>query len=160
MSWSLGANNKIIMSTLQGRHKGVMSGMMAMFALGMFSDYLRNPNYWHRKDPRERIYRAVEYSGLPAYWLDVNNAIEIMSSNNFGIRPLVGHNNPFAGDLGDTLSEPFGPVGSMTNDIIQALTDTNMADNRRASIIRRLIPYNNIFYLDWLFKGAQKSIIE
>ena len=160
MSWSLGANNKIIMSTLQGRHKGVMSGIMAMFALGLMSDYMRNPSYWHKKDPRERVYRAVEYSGLPAYWMDVNNAIEIMSNNNFGIRPLVGHNNPFAGDLGDTLSEPFGPVGSMANDIIQALTDTSMADDRRASIIRRLIPYNNIFYLDWLFKGAQRSIVD
>ena len=82
-----------------------------------------------------------------------------MSDNKFGIRPMLGAKNPFAGDLGDTLSEPLGPVGSMGNDLIKMLTDPNLTDNRRASIIRRLIPYNNLFYADWLFKGAQKNIM-
>ena len=34
MSWSFAANNKIIISSLQGRNKGQMSGMVAMVALG------------------------------------------------------------------------------------------------------------------------------
>ena len=160
MSWALAANNKILISSLQGRHKGVLSGMTAMFALGMFSDYLRNPTYWHRKGIEERIYRAVEYSGLTSYWLDINNAIEVMSDSSYGIRPFLGKENPFAGDLGDTISEPFGPIGSISNDIIKMLSDPNLSLDRRAGIIRRLVPYNNLFYADWLFRGAQRTITD
>ena len=159
MSWSFAANNKIIISSLQGRNKGQMSGMVAMVALGFMSDYLRNPSYWKQKDWQEKIVKGVEYSGLTAYWLDISNTIEIMSDNKFGIRPMLGSENPFAGDLGDTISEPFGPLGSMGADVIRMLTDSKLTDNRRASIIRRLMPYNNLFYADWLFKGAQKNIM-
>ena len=159
MSWSFAANNKIIISSLQGRHKGQMSGMVAMVALGFMSDYVRNPSYWKQKSTQEKIIKGVEYSGLTAYWLDVSNGIEIMTDNSFGLRPLLGVDNPFSGTLGDAVSEPFGPLGSMGADIVKMLTDPSLSDNRRASIIRRLIPYNNLFYADWLFKGAQKNIM-
>ena len=158
-SWSFGANNKIIMSSLQGRHKGQMSGMVAMLALGFMSDFIRNPSYWKQKPLEEKIIKGIEYSGLSAYWLDINNSIEIMTDNSFGIRPSVGEGNMFVDDLGDIIGEPFGPLGSIMSDVVKMLSDPNLSDNRRASILRRLIPYNNLFYADWLFKGAQKSIM-
>ena len=160
MAWSFGANNKIIMSSLQGRHKGQLSGMTAMLALGFMSDYIRNPSYWQQKEWQEKLIKGVEYSGLTSYWLDISNAIEIMTNNQFGMRPMLGAENPFADDLGDRISEPFGPLGSMSADVIAMLTDSNLSDNRRASIIRRLVPYNNLFYADWLFKGAQRTIMD
>ncbi len=83
-----------------------------------------------------------------------------MTNNQFGMRPMLGAENPFADDLGDRISEPFGPLGSMSADVIAMLTDSNLSDNRRASIIRRLVPYNNLFYADWLFKGAQRTIMD
>lgn len=54
MSWSFAANNKIVISTLQGRHKAVMSGILSMFAMGMLSDYARNPGWWHYKSTDEK----------------------------------------------------------------------------------------------------------
>jgi hypothetical protein len=160
MAWSFGANNKIVMASLQGRHKGQLSGMVAMTALGFMSDFLRNPSYWEAKPLEEKIIKGVEYSGLTSWWLDINNAIEIMSDNSFGIRPTFGGNNPFADDMSDRFSEPFGPVGGQVADIAKMLTDTNLSASRRASIIRRLLPYNNLFYADWLFKGVQRSIVQ
>jgi len=148
------------MSSLQGRHKGQLSGMLAMVSLGFMSDFLRNPSYWERKPLEEKIIKGVEYSGLTSWWLDINNAIEIMSDNSFGIRPTFGGNNPFADDMSDRFSEPFGPVGGQVADIAKMLTDTNLSASRRASIIRRLLPYNNLFYADWLFKGAQRQIMQ
>jgi len=159
MAWAFAANNKIIMSSLQGRHKGQMSGMLAMLGLGFMSDYMRNPSYWNQKPLEEKIIKGVEYSGLTSYWLDINNSLEIMSDNKFGIRPSVGGGNLFADDLGDRIGEPFGPLGNITADVVKMLSDPNLSSNRRASIMRRLIPYNNLFYADWLFKGAQRNIM-
>tara|TARA_R100001591_G_scaffold34199_2_gene45617 strand:- start:1789 stop:5730 length:3942 start_codon:yes stop_codon:yes gene_type:complete len=160
MSWSFAANNKILLSTLQGRHKGVMAGVVAMLAAGVASDYIRNRSWWENKSLTEKIIRGIEYSGLTSYWLDINNFVEVASYNNFGIRPLFGQENPFAGETGDALSEPFGPVGSLAYDSYRLFADDELTLDRKASIIRRLIPYNNILYLKWLFKSMENTIVD
>ena len=159
MSWAFAAINRIMISTLQGRHKGVLSGATAMLAAGMLSDYIRNPGWWAYKSEEERILKAIEYSGLTAYFLDINNILEVMSNNNFGIRPLLGTENPFTGTPEDIISEPFGPVGGMGADLYK-LFQKDTALDRKASIIRRMIPFNNVFYLKWLFNSAQKSVVD
>ena len=159
MSWAFAANNKILISSLQGRHKGVMSGVVAMFAMGMLSDYIRNPGWWSYKSDTERYIKAIEYSGLTSYLLDINNIMEVMTNNNFGIRPMMGEKNPFTGTPEDIISEPFGPVGGIGAELY-ALFNSDMSLDRRASVIRRLIPYNNLFYLKWLFTGAQKNVVD
>ena len=153
-------NIKILLSTLQGRHKGVMSGVVAMLAAGVASDYIRNPDWWKNKSLTEKIIRGIEYSGLTSYWLDINNFVEVSSYNNFGIRPLFGQENPFAGETGDALSEPFGPVGSLAYDSYRLVADDELTLDRKASIIRRLTPYNNILYLKWLFKSMENTIVD
>lgn len=55
MSWSFAANNKILLSTLQGRHKGVMAGVVAMLAAGVASDYIRNRSWWENKSLTEKL---------------------------------------------------------------------------------------------------------
>ena len=110
------------------------------------------------KSLTEKIIRGIEYSGLTSYWLDINNFVEVASYNNFGIRPLFGQENPFA--TGDALSEPFGPVGSLTYDSYRLFADDELTLDRKASIIRRLIPYNNILYLKWLFKSMENTIVD
>ena len=159
MSWAFAANNKIVISSLQGRHKGVMSGIVAMFAMGMMSDYIRNPGWWSYKSDTERMIKAIEYSGLTAYLLDINNILEVMSDNEFGIRPLFGQKNAFTGAPEDIISEPFGPVGGMAADVYGLFKEEATLD-RRASVIRRLLPYNNVAYTRWLFKGMEKRIVD
>jgi hypothetical protein len=159
MSWAFASVNRIMISTLQGRHKGVVSGMMAMFSAGMLSDYIRNPGWWAYKSEEERILKAIEYSGLTAYFLDINNILEVMSDNNFGIRPMMGEKNPFTGTPEDIISEPFGPVGGLGADLYKLFHQDTKLD-RRASIARRMIPFNNIFYLKSLFNSAEKNVVD
>jgi len=133
--------------------------MMAMFSAGMLSDYIRNPGWWAYKSEEERILKAIEYSGLTAYFLDINNILEVMSDNNFGIRPMMGEKNPFTGTPEDIISEPFGPVGGLGADLYKLFHQDTKLD-RRASIARRMIPFNNIFYLKSLFNSAEKNVVD
>ena len=160
MSWSLAANNKIVLSTLQGRHKGVASGMIAMFALGMLSDYARNPDWWKYKSFDEKMIKAVEYSGLTSYLLDVNSFAEIVSNNYVGIRPMLGSENPFTGTLPDQISEVGGPVGSMVTDVFKLFLDDSIEFKDKANMVKRLIPYNNLFYAKFIFNGLKNSIVD
>ena len=81
-----------------------------------------------------------------------------MSNNNFGIRPLMGEKNPFTGTPEDIISEPFGPVAGMGSDLYKLFSEDTSLD-RRASIARRFIPFNNVFYLKWLFNSAEKNVV-
>ena len=85
---------------------------------------------------KERILKAIEYSGLTAYFLDINNILEVMSNNNFGIRPMMGTKNPFTGEAEDIISEPFGPVGGLGADLYKLFQSDTTLD-RRASLVRR-----------------------
>lgn len=158
MSWAFGANNKIVISGLQGRHQGYFSGMMAMFAMGMMSDYLRNPEWWKYKSTDEKIIKAVEYSGLTAYLLDITNFAEVVSNNAIGLRPLYGAENPFTGKTRDQVSELGGPLGSILSDAYGMLFDDSLEQRDQVRMIRRMIPFNNLLYTKWLFNMAQKSI--
>ena len=114
MTWAFGANNKIVNSTLQGRHRGIFSGIVAMTLAGYLGTWIRNPNAFQYMSTEEKLYKSIEYSGLTSYWLDINNMLEIMSQSQYGIRPQVlGVNNPFGEDFADSLAEPFGPAGSV-----------------------------------------------
>ena len=46
MTWAVGAQNKILNSTLQGRHRGVFSGIASMILAGGIGVALRNPGYF------------------------------------------------------------------------------------------------------------------
>ena len=161
MTWAFAANNKIVNSTLQGRHRGIFSGIVAMTLAGYLGTWLRNPNAFQYMSTEEKIYKSIEYSGLTSYWLDINNMLEIMSQSQYGIRPQVlGVNNPFGEDFADSLAEPFGPAGSVIQSLVELFTDEDMNTRERAHMIKRLIPFNNIFYLKWLFNRAATGISE
>nr|BAR17150.1 putative phage internal virion protein D [uncultured Mediterranean phage uvMED] len=158
MSWAFGANNKIVISGLQGRHQGYFSGMMSMFAMGMLSDYIRNPEWWKYKSTDERIIKAVEYSGLTAYLLDISNFAEVVSNNGIGLRPLYGKENPFTGKTRDQISEFGGPLGSIMSDAYGMFFDEQLEQRDKVRMMRRMIPFNNVLYVKWLFNMAQRSI--
>ena len=161
MTWAVGAQNKILNSTLQGRHRGVFSGISSMILAGAIGVALRNPGYWQYMSTEERLYKAIEYSGITSYWLDINNMLEILSVNEYGIRPnILGVDNPFARNTGDAIAEPFGPAGGMVQNVARLFYDEELTTNEKAHMIKRLLPFNNIFYLKWLFKSATNSIVD
>jgi hypothetical protein len=59
--------------------------------------------------------------------------------------------------MGDRLGEPFGPGVNMVTEAIWAMTSDDATRNDRAAIVRRLIPWNNLWvWKDW-FRQASES---
>jgi len=158
MSWAFGANNKIVISGLQGRHQGYFSGITAMIALGMTSDYIRNPEWWKYKSTDEKLIKAIEYSGITSYLLDINNFAEVVTNNGIGIRPMFGSENPFTGKARDQISEVGGPLGSILSDVYGFMYDDTLEQRDKVRMVRRMIPFNNLLYTKWLFNLAQRNI--
>jgi len=165
-AWSFAANRKLILSGLSGREMNVMTGAITMIGFAALGDYLKNPRYYQHKTAEERIYRAIEMSGITGLIGDANFALEVVSEGMFdtplGVRPSIGTPGRFGeANIADATGEFIGAGPGMLADLIYAL-GSDVPFDEKAQTIRRLIPFNNLIYFDSLFKkiyGAGVDLI-
>ena len=155
-AWSFAANRRLMLSGLSGREMNVMSGVITMIGFAAMGDYLKNPIYYQHKSAEERIYRAIEMSGVTGLIGDINFATEVVSEGMFdspmGVRPMLGIPGRFGeANIADATGEFIGPAPGMLADIIHAL-GTDAPFDEKAQTFRRLIPFNNLIWFDDIFK--------
>ena len=100
------------------------------------------------KQYRDILIEAYENAGFGGFWFgDVNQIIERMSGQQYGLRPLVGAKNRFGGDVSvaDRI-DLLGPGPSTVFDVSRAFWDPDLTATNRAQLIRRIVPYNNVLW--------------
>lgn len=156
-AWTFAANQKLILSGLQGREFNYVAGALSMVALAMLGDYLKNPRYWKYKDDKEKIYRAIEMSGVGGLPLDINFIMEQVSEGMFdtplGVRPMFDM-KPRWGDpeTADAIGEVTGAGPGQVIDIINAYLSDSSFDEK-SNALRRAVPFNSILWWDGTFKN-------
>ena len=163
-SWGIAANRKVLTSMVQGRERAVMSGITAAISMGMLGDYLKNPTFYGQKEFEEKVIRGVELSGVLGLFGDLNYISETLSGGLFnkpiGIRPLLGQDGRFGDpDAISAFGEIVGAGPSMIADLLYAFGTGNLTYNEKATLIRRLIPFNSLFYIDESFRNMYNDAI-
>jgi hypothetical protein len=163
-SWGIAANRKVLTSMVQGRERAVMSGITAAISMGMLGDYLKNPSFYGQKDFEEKVIRGVELSGVLGLFGDLNFIAETLSGGLFnkpiGLRPLLGQEGRFGDpDAISALGEIVGAGPSMIADLLYAFGTGNLTYNEKATLIRRMIPFNSLFYIDESFRNMYNDAI-
>jgi len=159
-AWAFAANQKLFLSGIQGREANYVAGALSMVALAMMGDYLKNPNYWKYKDDKEKIYRAIEMSGIGGLPLDMNFIMEQVSEGMFdtplGVRPMFDM-KPRWGDpeTADAIGEVTGAGPGMVIDIFDAFMSDNNFDEK-SNVLRRAVPYGSMLWWDDTFKSIWK----
>lgn len=149
MSYGIAASQKVLMSGLQDRDQNLLMGAAAMMAMGMFSNYLKQPQTaTMNKSPTEWLIEGYESSGVGAFWFsDLNQMLERYSYNTLGIRPLVGADPRFGKTTGvGDLVDAAGPSLGTLSDVLMAFADPEKSASNRAQAIRRAVPYNNVVW--------------
>jgi len=154
-AWSFASNRKLVLSGVGGREASLVKGGASMYALAMLGDYLKNPTYWEHKSTEEKMYRAIEMSGLLGLPGDFNFMLETVSEGMFdtpmGIRPIIGTPGRFGEvNAADATGEFVGAAPGMLADLIYAF-DQNLPFDEKANTIRRLIPFNNLLWFKGIF---------
>ena len=149
---------------VQGRERAVMSGITAAISMGMLGDYLKNPSFYGQKDFEEKVIRGVELSGVLGLFGDLNYIAETLSGGLFrrpiGLRPLLGQEGRFGDpDAISALGEIVGAGPSMIADLLYAFGTGNLTYNEKATLIRRMIPFNSLFYIDESFRNMYNDAI-
>ena len=163
-AWSFAANRKLLLSGLSGREADVVKGLTAMVGFAAMGDYMKNPMYYQHKSTEEKMYRAIEMSGITGLVGDVNFALEVVSEGMFdtpmGVRPMIGIPGRFGeANIADATGEFIGPAPGMFADVIHAL-GTDAPFDEKAQTFKRLIPFNNLIFFDGLFKKIYNQGVE
>jgi hypothetical protein len=106
---------------------------------------------------------AVDRSGLLAWIPDVNHIVEQATGGQVGMSAITGK------ELSRYASRNFadsalGPTGGMMKDLFgatsgmaRAITGKERLQERDIAALRRIIPFNNLFYLSYLFQSLEES---
>lgn len=161
--FAMGATQRVLMRGLQDSDSKFLLGLIMMTAIGMLIDKIRTEQYgndYDKKSPVAKLTDGIDRSGVTGIFFDLNNSIERMFHNRVGLRPLLGTNNPYGSDLADQLGVIGGPNVGLVDKVFNIMYDVGSGgyDQHTATNVRRILPWQNVWYLDWLFDQAEEGM--
>jgi hypothetical protein len=99
--------------------------------------------------PLEFIIDGIDHSGVTSWFGMANSALEAVSNNQMGVRPLLDIGPHWDTQTRWKVGSVLGPTAGQAvraTDIVQDLV-TGQADWRTGENIRGFVPGNNLFYL-------------
>jgi hypothetical protein len=147
---------------LQAKDGQFLSSLAALVAFGMIVDAVRTEqtgrNY-RKKTLREKLLDGAERGGVGGMFTDIDRILMSLSDNQFGVRPLLGIKRPYGTSLKNKMGS-ISPTGSFIGNIGEILYDWGRGKHTHhtARRIRKTIPFNNLWYADFLFDKLEKGL--
>ena len=162
--FAISATQRMLMRGMQEKDLDFMFGSILLMGSGMLIDKIytefRFGRNYSKQSLTTKLLNAFDRSGLAGIYTDINKAIETLTDNRIGIGPAVGESKPFGSSNRWKAGTIFGPTGGQIYNIFDILYDVggNQYNHHTAKNVRRLIPFQNVWYLDWLFDDIQKGL--
>ena len=162
--FAMGAQQRMLMRGMQERDADFLFGAMLLLGSGMVIDAIYHKTRFNRDYSKlsltQKLLNGFDRSGLGGIYTDVNKALETLSDNRIGISPMLGEAKPYGSSMRWKMGTAFGATGGQLYNIADILFDVygNKYNHHTAKNVRRLIPLQNIWYLDWLFDDIQKGL--
>ena len=162
--FAMGAQQRMLMRGMQERDLDFLFGSMLLIGSGMMIDAIYHKYRFQRDYGKlsmtQKLLNAFDRSGLGGIYMDINKAIETLTDNRIGIAPFLGSRRPYSPSGRWIAGTVGGPTAGQIYNIFDILYDVggNKYNHHTAKNVRRLIPFQNVWYLDWLFDGAEKGL--
>jgi len=163
--FGMAATQRILLRGLQEKDANFFSGVLLLMAAGAGVDAFRQKAFnrdYSKKPTGQKIVDAFDRSGLGGIYSDINNAIERLGNNEIGLRPLLGAKKPY-GTYRDIFNNPvpdvLGPTASQIANIsdIMWTWGSGKYNHHTARNVRRLLPFQNVWFLDSLFDEIEQK---
>ena len=162
--FAMGATQRMMMRGMQEKDLDFMFGSLLLMGSGMILDKIyteyRFGRDYSKKSFTDKLLTAFDRSGLAGIYTDLNKAVETLTDNRIGLGPMLGEEKPFGSSNRWKAGTIAGPTGGQIYNIFDILYDVggNKYNHHTAKNVRRLIPFQNVWYLDWLFDDIQKGL--
>jgi hypothetical protein len=161
-SFFFSAQQRVLMSGLQRHDLAVLNGTVFSVALGIAIAAIKakQNNRELSTDPEDLIVEGIDRSGITGWLFSANNIVEKLSRGTMGFSRLLGK-EPMSRYASRGIAESlFGPSIGTINRIGKVTGAHSTGDWRRSDVraFRRLIPFQNLFYLRGVFDAAEENI--
>lgn len=145
-SWVVGNTNRILLSPLSGPDRAWATGIMAGIGLGavLYSLKVQANLVAEPRSDLDWVAGAIDQSGVLGVLAEGNNLINRASGGSMGF----GSQRYFSAN--STMGAIIGPAWGLTRPATSA-ADGEAPDAMDVHRTRQVLPYNQVFYLKWLF---------
>lgn len=163
-SFAIASVQRTMLSGLQRRDMATLNGAALSLFLGM-GVYATKESVAGRPlsdDWRIWVSEGVDRSGLAGWAFDANNIVEKISRGRIGMNAVVGGPPMSRYASRSALEAMFGPTYGAIGDAV-GVAGSAFAGEWRSSdtaAVRKLMPYQNLFYLRRIFDEAENAINE
>jgi hypothetical protein len=164
--FGMASTQRMLFRGLQERDFNQLQGALLLLGAGAAVDAFRQKAFnrdYSKKPFGQKIVDAFDRSGIGGVYSDVNNALERMGNNEIGLRPLLGAKKPY-GTYRDLFNNPIpdvlGPTASQMANIADIMWTwgSGQYNHHTARNVRRLIPFQNVWFLDSAFDKVEKGL--
>jgi hypothetical protein len=161
--FAMASTQRMLMRGMQEKDMDFLFGSMLLMGSGMLVDSVyttfRFDKDYSKKSLTAKLLAAFDRSGLGGIFVDVNRSIEALTDNRIGIAPLMGEGKPYGSSMKSKVGL-LGPSASQIYNIFDIMYDVGgkSYNHYTARNVRRLIPFQNVWYLDWLFDDLEKGL--
>lgn len=163
-SFSMASMQRTTLAGLQQRDMAVLNGTILSVALGTLSYIAKAEVSGYDSDmSTQRLIReGVDRSGVLAWLTDANAVAEKVSRGRIGVNAIMGGPPLSRYASRSALEAVFGPTYGMAGNLVQVGGNALAGDWQAADThtVRRMMPYNNLFYVRSIFDDAENGINE
>ena len=162
-SFAFGSATRVAVAGLQAKDAKTLHGLMGMVVLGGAVSTLKDISNG-RPTPEnvgEFLVEGFDQSGVWGWAGNVNTALEALSDNNIGMRPLLGMADPWGSSTKWKVGSVLGPTAGTAVRVGEIAADiaAGDADWRTSRSAYRLIPGNNWFPLKLAQSGRLRNML-
>ena len=164
-SFMFSSTQRMTIAALQGQDHNAVGGLLMLTSFGMMSYSFKQ---WDADreitdDPTALIIEGIDRSGSLGAIMEINNTFEKMSSNNFGLRPLLGVDRPAARFASRSIADGvMGPTFGQGIDLVARVANAGLGEDDWSEsdtrALRRLIPGQNLTGLRNGFDAIEEAI--
>jgi hypothetical protein len=175
--FSSAATTRILVMNLQARDSTAFAGIVTMIGMGALSQMLRDiasDGQVQDRTAREWAVNAVDRSGVLGLLMEGDSLLgkagvwstlskPLPTSMEFqSLAQLAGGTEPTRFVGRGSLAQALGPTAGKIEEISAALAGIGAGNLTAADLhkVRRLVPGQNLFYLQWLFDQAERKTAE
>ena len=166
-SFILSATQRVLVAGLQKQDEAQMMGFLGLIGAGTTTYFIKQSISGREisDDPAVWVMEGIDRSGAIGILGEINNTVEKMSSNNIGLRSLFGIDEVNMKQVNRTVTESllgptFGSLLSTTVAANNAITSGDPITDSDVRTLRRLLPYQNLFFLRRGFDEIQNNIVD
>jgi len=164
-SFMFSSTQRMTIAAMQGQDHNAVGGLLMLTSFGMMSYSFKQWDAGREitDDPTALIIEGIDRSGSLGAIMEINNTMEKMSSNNFGLRPLLGVDRPAARFASRSIADGImGPTFGQGIDLVARVANAGLGEDDWSEsdtrAVRRLIPGQNLTGLRNGFDAIEEAV--